>query len=691
MPGIFKHTHKSQYTFFLNKKIYCIVHNTHPTMSDKFLGTGYSNVNLTNGRQQIYASTLGAANLQPSMATKTNTMGQLMSSNLDINDVNNLQSALDNAGGVSAKVVNITDAIENASTSFKGNIIPSQNIIYDLGEGGDAFRDIYTNRLLSPNGLTSITIADDSKTTFTGTVQADVLKKTGGTSSQYLMADGSSLQYSANSGNSNFYLYKSHTNTPTPPPTAGLVYYNNAVQKDATIIYISHKTDDNIDVEVFFNNLSTLNDVYIQQKTLSENFIKYNITATPTIVSGSHIAIPVAYISFGGTGETYFGNLEPILVSFFTNTIETDLRLTTLETKTQNQVGIAGETNYTGLLKINGNVEMNGYAVTIQPTGPCSLLPSGTLLLKSFTCAGNIAMGTNKITGLGPPFYSSDGANKSYVDSSKLYTDLTPTSTPPLLVEGRMYYDDVIKNLVYAKNDNWFQITSILYTPTPFLQANLKGWFDASNANSISQTPGNVAVWNDLSSSGFNLTGITATPRTGDTTVNGKNVVNFDGTECIYRTGSVVNYYRHTIIIVSTATVAQRDIYGSSGVVAGDVLFNVNTSGTYRAHAFRTGDGLRDSTFTLNTGMSIRIQRVGATTMDIIENGNTKKNSFIFGGTDPAILKGIYLGYRSQSVLTGFIGSMGEVLVFDTNVSDSQLNIIGNYLGNKWGVTWTNI
>ena len=61
----------------------------------------------------------------------------------------------------------------------------------------------------------------------TGTVESSILKKTGGTSSQYLMADGSSLQYSANSGNSNFYLYKSHANTPTPPPTAGLVYYNN--------------------------------------------------------------------------------------------------------------------------------------------------------------------------------------------------------------------------------------------------------------------------------------------------------------------------------------------------------------------------------------------------------------------------------------------------------------------------------
>ena len=112
------------------------------------------------------------------------------------------------------------------------------------------------------------------------------------------MANGSSLQFSANSGNS-----KSHSNTPTPPPDPGFVYYNNNTQKFATILYISHTTDDNIDIEVFFSILSTLNDVYIQQKTLSENFVKYDITGPPTVTGGSHIAIPVSCTSFSGTGE----------------------------------------------------------------------------------------------------------------------------------------------------------------------------------------------------------------------------------------------------------------------------------------------------------------------------------------------------------------------------------------------------
>ena len=107
-----------------------------------------------------------------------------------------------------ANLVNIIDANPNISTSFIGDILPSSHNSYDLGEGGTSFRDIYANRLLSPNGLTSLTIANNNTSTFTGTVEANILKKVGGTNIQYLMADGSSLTQSASSGNSNFYLYK---------------------------------------------------------------------------------------------------------------------------------------------------------------------------------------------------------------------------------------------------------------------------------------------------------------------------------------------------------------------------------------------------------------------------------------------------------------------------------------------------
>ena len=125
----------------------------------------------------------------------------------------------------------------------------------------------------------------------------------------------------------------------------------------------------------------------------------------------------------------------------------------------------------------------------------------------------------------------------------------------------------------------------------------------------------------------------------------------------------------------------------------GDVLLNTLLSGIYRAHSFRTGDtNIRDSVFTAATAVSIRIQRVSATTVNLIENGNGKIGTFAAGGTDPAVSWGIFIGCRSASTLSAtFVGSIAEVLVYNKALSNIELNTVGNYLGSKWGITWTNI
>jgi hypothetical protein len=77
--------------------------------------------------------------------------------------------------------------------------------------------------------------------------------------------------------------------------------------------------------------------------------------------------------------------------------------------------------------------------------------------------------------------------------------------------------------------------------------------------------------------------------------------------------------------------------------------------------------------------------------MEIIEDGNNKKNSFSFGGSLTTNPKGIFLGWRNTSVNQGFRGSMGEVLVYDTDITNNDLNVLGNYLGAKWNINWTNL
>jgi hypothetical protein len=64
-------------------------------MTDKFLGSAEGG-NISNGTISIYGSKIGAKNLDPSRAIKTDSQGRLQTTDLDIADVNNLQSVLDN-------------------------------------------------------------------------------------------------------------------------------------------------------------------------------------------------------------------------------------------------------------------------------------------------------------------------------------------------------------------------------------------------------------------------------------------------------------------------------------------------------------------------------------------------------------------------------------------------------------------
>jgi hypothetical protein len=91
-------------------------------MADKFLNTGGAGGgDLTNGTININAATLAADNLEPSKALKTNSTKQLISTNLEIADINNLQNELDNT------ISNPLTADLNAGTNFINNLADPVN------------------------------------------------------------------------------------------------------------------------------------------------------------------------------------------------------------------------------------------------------------------------------------------------------------------------------------------------------------------------------------------------------------------------------------------------------------------------------------------------------------------------------------------------------------------------------------
>jgi len=90
-------------------------------MGDKFLGSGGSNINISNGTASIFGASIGAINLDPSQPLKTNSVRQLVSSKLDIDDINNLQNELNNA---------ITDPITLKEKAQPANPAVNTKIIY---------------------------------------------------------------------------------------------------------------------------------------------------------------------------------------------------------------------------------------------------------------------------------------------------------------------------------------------------------------------------------------------------------------------------------------------------------------------------------------------------------------------------------------------------------------------------------
>jgi hypothetical protein len=295
-----------------------------------------SNINGLNTKNDLTEGTLTDCTTNGTFIVKCddNTLYDLQTPNngnnadvLTTDGIGNTYWAAGGGGGAST----FQDVYNNSSTPTEVVLVNNKNINFTTPSNESVLSINYGGIGMYNIGGTNLNFTNINGTT----TSSNAFIKNGGLSTQYLMADGSSLQYSANSGNSNFYLYNNSSGIMTPPPANGQIGYNNAVQNDATIIYISHRTRDTIDIDVFLELLTTIEEVYIQDQENSLNFIRYNITAAPTIIPNNYISIPVISSSAGGTGLTNFGNGHNLLVSFFTNSIEVDSRLTSLELQTQ--------------------------------------------------------------------------------------------------------------------------------------------------------------------------------------------------------------------------------------------------------------------------------------------------------------------------------------------------------------------
>lgn len=239
--------------------------------------------------------------------------------------------------------------------------------------------------------------------------------------------------------------------------------------------------------------------------------------------------------------------------------------------------------------------------------------------------------------------------------------------------------------------------------------AGLVGWWDASDTGSITHSSGEVTQWSDLSGGGFHVTNASGTdrPLTGTRTVNGLNAIDFDGTNDLLDYAGSPPWYasggESTIFIVcepDTVTTTHQVLVGEFrvGSANGEHRLSLLEDRLYFQHFGDSGSRNHD--------FSRAAPRVGSPgivrcTVDDVGGSNYRVATTLDGkigvATNPAgsvpfsptTITGLVFGARIQSGTPGlwFNGALCEVIMYNSVLSQGDIDLVEEYLADKWGVT----
>jgi hypothetical protein len=222
----------------------------------------------------------------------------------------------------------------------------------------------------------------------------------------------------------------------------------------------------------------------------------------------------------------------------------------------------------------------------------------------------------------------------------------------------------------------------------PRTLSGLSAWYDASVTSSVTLTGGFVSQWNDLSGNGINLSQSTEANRPGTATVNGRQAVDFDGSnDNLNNTTEVTPGTVFNVHIIDTS--AGQSVYGvqsGSGATVRSSSLIFSSLGEYRSQSIASG---------FNAGFS-----GGSRTANPRISAHTFSGTAIagrldgagFGGTTTTTgtnVNGVWLGIRNIGGVLSLPmdGKICEHLIYNRVLSDTEIATVERYLAAKWGVT----
>lgn len=205
-------------------------------------------------------------------------------------------------------------------------------------------------------------------------------------------------------------------------------------------------------------------------------------------------------------------------------------------------------------------------------------------------------------------------------------------------------------------------------------------WLDASDETTITELGGDVSQWDDKSGNAYHLTQATSSlqPSTGSRSLNGLNVLDFDGTNRLANTSSPG--VSNTFVVF---TVMRYD------VLTGDKW---PVAGAGQTKAIAAGIGAGGSQWRIFQGGSV-YGGTPDTSPHVITN--------VFGPTDTMSIDGLQIlsgdagsdAWEDLSIGSGnasvsrIDGAIAEVIIVDGTLTTQQIVDTEIYLADKWGIT----
>lgn len=218
--------------------------------------------------------------------------------------------------------------------------------------------------------------------------------------------------------------------------------------------------------------------------------------------------------------------------------------------------------------------------------------------------------------------------------------------------------------------------------------AGLQLWLDAADSSTISTSTG-VSEWRDKSATGSKWEQTTGNnqPATGTQTLNGRNVIVFDGSNDSLSATTPLSTSLPLSFFIVQRIVATTNFGMSYTAGTGD-NFNVrqnSTNGllqitTPGGTVYQDGSGSRAG---LDDILAFVVPSGASANSTLTRNGSTLTLS---NATAKPTLTGThYIGRRSD----GFYANLwvAEIIAYSTELSTTQRRVVEAYLGKKWGIT----